>query len=66
MEPDGQADLERVCLSNDSSDEYQNPDDTEETDSETELYGETLDIAKGVASRRPNLPQAADNRRTTV
>ena len=50
-EPDGQAHLETVHLSDDSSDEYQNPDDPEETDSETELDSETLDIAAGAASR---------------
>ena len=32
----------------------------------TELDSETLDIAEGEASRRRDLPQAADNRRTTV
>ena len=66
MEPDGQAHLETVRLSDDSSDEYQIPDDPEETDSETELDSETLDIAEGAASRRRDLPQAADNRGTRV
>ena len=61
-----QAHLETVRLSDDSSNECQNPDDPEETDSETELDSETLDIAEGAASRRRDLPQAADNRRTTV
>ena len=65
-EPDGQAHLKTVSLSDDSSDEYQNSDDPEETDSETELDSQTLDIAEGAASRRRDLPQAADNRRTTV
>ena len=50
-EPDGQAHLETVCLSDDSSDEYQNPDNLEDTDSEMELDSETLDIAEGAASR---------------
>ena len=66
MEPDGQAHLETVHLSNDSRDEYQNPDDPEETDSETDPDSETLDIAEGAASRRRDLPHAADNRRMTV
>ena len=66
MEPDGEAHLETVPLSDDSSDEYQNPDDLEDTDSETELDSETLDIAEYAASRWRDLPQAADNRRTTV
>ena len=65
-EPDGQAHLEKVHLRDNSSDEYQNPDDPEETDSETELYSETFHIAEGVGSRRHDLPQAADNRLTTV
>ena len=65
-EPDGQAHLETVRLSDDSSDEYQHPDDQEETDLGTELDSETLDIAEGAASRRRDLPQAADNRRRTV
>ena len=65
-ELDGQAHLETVLLSDDSSDEYQNPDYPEETDLETELDSETLDIAEGAASRRHDLPQAVDNRRTTV
>ena len=66
MEPDRQAHLETVRLSDDSSDAYHNPDNPEETDSETELDSETLDIAEGAASRRRDLPQAADNRRMTV
>ena len=66
MEPDGQAHREPGHLSDDSSDEYQNPEDPEETDSETELHSETLYIAEGAASRRRDLPQAADNRRTTL
>ena len=66
METDGQAHQETVLLSDDRSDEYQNLDDPEETDSETEVHSETLDIAAGAASRRRELPQAADNRRTTV
>ena len=66
MELDGQAHLETVRLSDDSSDEYQNLDDPEETDSETELHSETLDTAEGAASRQRNLPQAANNHRTTV
>ena len=65
-EPDGQAHLETVRLSDDSSDEYQNPDDPEETDSETELDSEILDIAESAVSRRHDLPQAADNPRKTV
>ena len=65
-EPDGQAHLETVHLCDDSSDEYQNPDDPEETVSETELDSETLDIAEGAPSRRRDLPQAADNRPMTV
>ena len=65
-EPDGQAHLETVRLSNNSSDEYQNPDHPEDTDSETELDSETLDIAEGVASRWRDQPQAADTRWTTV
>ena len=64
-EPDGQAHLETVHLSDNSSHEYQNLDDQEETDSETELESESLDIAEGAAYRRRDLPQAADNRRTT-
>ena len=62
MEAGGQAHLQTVCLSDDSSDVYQNPDDREETDSETVLDSETLHIAEGTASRRRDLPQAADNR----
>ena len=46
-EPERQAHLEKVRLSDDSSDEYQNPDIPEATDSETELDRETLDIAEG-------------------
>jgi len=65
-EPDGQAHLEPVRLSDDSSDEYQNPDDNDEIDSETEVDSETLDIVEGGASGRRDLPQAAGNRRTTV
>ena len=65
-EPDEPAHLETVHLSDDSSDEYQNPDDPEEPDSVTELDSETLDLAEGAASRRCDWPQAADNRRTTV
>ena len=65
-EPEGQAHLETVRLSDHSSDEYQNPEDPEETDSETELDSETRDIGEGATSRRRDLPQAADNRQTTV
>ena len=66
MKPAGQAHLETVRLCDDSSDEYQNQDDPEETYSETELDSETLDIGEGARSRRRDLPQAADNRRTIV
>ena len=65
-EPEGRAHLETLGLSDDSSHEYQNPDDPEETHSETKLDTETLDIAEGAASRRRDLPQAANSRRTTV
>ena len=65
-ESDRQTHLEMVNLSDDSSDKYQNPDDPEETDSETVLDSETLHIAEGAASRRRDLPQVADNRRTRV
>ena len=65
-EPDGQAHLETVHLSDDSRDESKNPDDPKETDLETELDRETLDIAEGAASRRRDLPKAANNRQTTV
>ena len=65
-EQDGQARQETVRLSDDSSNEYQNPDNLEETDSETELDSEPLDVAEGAPSMRRELPQAAENRRTTV
>ena len=65
-EPDGQGHLEKVHLKSDSSDQYQNPDDPEETDSETEPYSDPFHIAEGVGSRRRDLPQAADNCQTTV
>jgi len=65
-EPDGQAHLEPVRLSDGSSDEYQNPDDNDEIDSETQVDSETLDIVEGGASGRRDLPQAAGICRTTV
>jgi len=46
-EPDGQAHLEPVCLTDDSIDEYPNPDDDDEIDSETEFDSETLNIVTG-------------------
>ena len=54
--PVGQPHLEMVHLCDNSSDEYQNPDNSQETDSEMELDSETLDIAEGAASRRRDLP----------
>ena len=65
-EPDGRAHLETICLSGDSSHKYQKPDYAEETDSETQLDSETLDIAEGAPSWRCDLPHAANNCRIIV
>ena len=46
LEPDGQAHLETVHLSDDSSHEYQNPCDVDENRSETEIDVDTCDLSK--------------------
>ena len=66
MAPDRKSHQETVRLSNDSNDEYQNPQDPEGTDLETDHDREPLVIADGAASRGRNLPQAADNCWMTV
>ena len=59
-EPDGQALQETVYFSVHSSEEYQSPYNPVETDSESDIDRETLNIAKDTASRRCELPLAAN------
>jgi len=58
-EPDGQGHLETVHLSEDSSDEYQNPCNADETGSETEIDVDAADISEGITSRRRHRSQAS-------
>jgi len=58
-EPDGQRPLETVHLSDDSSDEYQNPCNADETGSETEIDVDAFDIFEGTTSRRGHRSQAS-------
>jgi len=51
-EPDGQGHLATVHLSDDSSDEYQNPCNADETGSETEIHVDACDISEGTTSGR--------------
>ena len=58
-EPDGQGHLETVDLSDDSSDEYQNPCNAAETGSETEIDVDASNISEGTTSRRLHRSQAS-------
>jgi len=58
-EPDGQGHLETVHLSDDSSDEYQNPFNADETGSETEIDVDASDISEGTTSGRRHRSQAS-------
>jgi len=58
-EPNRQGHLETVHLSDDSSDEYQNPCNADETGSETEIDVDTSDISEGTTSGRRHRWQAS-------
>jgi len=58
-EPDRQRHLATVYLSDDSSDEYQNPCNADETGSETEMDVDTSDISEGTTSGRCHRSQAS-------
>ena len=58
-EPNGQGHLETVHLSDDSSDEYQNPCDADETGSETAIDAEASDICEQTTSGRHHSSQAS-------
>jgi len=58
-EPDGQGHLETVHLSDDSSDEYKNPCNADETGSETEIDVDASDISEGTTSGRRHRLQAS-------
>jgi len=58
-EPDGQGYLETVHLSDDSSDEYRNPCNADETGSETEIDVDATDISEGTTSGRHHRSQAS-------
>jgi len=58
-EPDGKGHLETVNLSDDSSDEYQNPGNADETGSETEIHVDACDISEGTTSGRHHRSQAS-------
>jgi len=58
-EPDGQGRLETVHLSDDSSNEYQNPCNADETGSETEINVDASDISEGTTSGRRHRSQAS-------
>jgi len=58
-EPDGQGHLETVHLSNDSSNEYQNPCNADETGSETEIDVEASDISEETTYGRHHRWQAS-------
>ena len=58
-QPDGQAHLETVHLSYNSSDEYQNPGNADETGSETEIIFDASDISEGTTSGRHHRSQAS-------
>jgi len=59
VEPDGQGHLETVYLSDDSSDEYQNPCNADETGSETEIDVDASDISEGTISGQRHRSQAS-------
>jgi len=58
-EPNGQGHLETFHLSDDSSDEYQNPCNADETGSETEIGVDASDISEGTTSTRHHWSQAS-------
>jgi len=58
-EPDGQGYLETVHLSDDISDEYQNPCNADESGSETEIDVDASDISKGTTSGQRHRSQAS-------
>jgi len=58
-EPDGQGHLETVPLSDNSSDEYQNPCNANETESETVIDVDASNISEGTTSRRRHRPEAS-------
>ena len=58
-EPDRQGHLETVYLSDDSSDEYQNPWNADETGSESEIDVDASDISEGTTSGRRHRSQAS-------
>ena len=58
-EPDGQGHLETVHLSEDSSDEYQNQCNADETGSETEIDVDAFDISAGTTSGRRHTSQVS-------
>ena len=58
-EPDRQGHLQTIHLSDDSSDEYQNPCNADETGSETEIDVDASDICEGTTSGRRHRSQAS-------
>jgi len=59
VEPDWQGHSETVHLSDDSSDEYENPCNADETGSETEIDVDTFDISEATTSGRRHRAQAS-------
>jgi len=58
-EPDGQGELETVHLSDNSTDEYKNPCNADETRSETEIDVDASDISEGTTCKRRHRSQAS-------